>query len=63
MITVSFHKYPPDAHTEFLSPELPSYTAANLFLIGSNYARAFQDVEKTNKEGMKPDGVIYSYIL
>lgn len=40
------------------SPPLnfPRTTGINLFLIGSNYARAFQDTEKTNKEGMKPDG-------
>lgn len=35
----------------------PHTTPANLFLIGSNYAGAFQDAEKTNKEGMKPDGM------
>lgn len=28
----------------------PCTSAANLFLIGSNYARAFQDTEKTNKD-------------
>lgn len=42
---------------------LPRTTAANLFLIGGNYVRAFQDAEKTNKEGMKPDGMRFLDIV
>lgn len=59
-----FYKYPPDGHAEFPTAEnFPHTTAANLFLIGSNYARAFQDAEKTNKEGMKPDGLRLHYTV
>lgn len=41
------------------SPPLnfPHSTGTNLFLTGTNYARTFQDVEKINKDGVKPDGI------
>lgn len=47
------------------SPPLnfPHTTAANLFLIESNYARAGHDAEKTNKDGMKPDGMRFHYTV
>lgn len=44
-------------------PYFPHTTATNLFLVGSNYARAIQDAEKTNKEGMKPDGMTFQYTV
>lgn len=37
-------------------PNVPHATGAELFLIGSNDARALQDAGTTNKGEMKPDG-------